>query len=296
MHKEHITQFVSSREILNSCDIKEFTPKSSTKTFKADISKLSFGATVYVCSSAIPKFKNILPQLKYSIKLVTGDADSDVPTSIFTQNQEFLDFVNSDKIIHWYSQNLITKHPKMTAIPIGLDYHTLAKKATSWGPRSTPLEQEQELIDIKNKSVSFWNREPTYCYANFQFLMTTRLGADRYDAIKLIPAHLVYYEPCKIPRKKTWEKQAQFAFVISPHGNGYDCHRTWEALCLGCIPIVKTSPLDVLFEDLPVLIVKNWSDINSQKLRETINEFKNIRFNYEKLELNYWVRLISGVK
>ena len=30
-------------------------------------------------------------------------------------------------------------------------------------------------------------------------------------------------------------------FVISPPGNGIDCHRNWEALYLGCIPIVLDS-------------------------------------------------------
>ena len=42
-------------------------------------------------------------------------------------------------------------------------------------------------------------------------------------------------------RRFVWETTAQYAFVASPPGNGFDCHRTWEALVLGCIVIVQNS-------------------------------------------------------
>ena len=47
-------------------------------------------------------------------------------------------------------------------------------------------------------------------------------------------------------------------FVISPPGNGIDCHRTWESLILGNIVLLQSSPLDPLFEDLPVVIIKDF--------------------------------------
>jgi hypothetical protein len=80
----------------------------------------------------------------------------------------------------------------------------------------------------------------------------------------------------------------KYAFVISPHGNGLDCHRTWEALALGCIPIVKSSGIDRLFDDLPVWIVQTWNEVNLENMKDKIEEFKNKTFNYEKLTLTYW--------
>ena len=53
----------------------------------------------------------------------------------------------------------------------------------------------------------------------------------------------------------------KYKWIISPHGNGLDCHRTYEAIALGCIPIVKTSTLDILYKDMPIIIVDNWSQI-----------------------------------
>ena len=89
--------------------------------------------------------------------------------------------------------------------------------------------------------------------------------------------------------------QSKYAFVLSPHGNGLDCHRTWEALILGCIPVVRTSPIDSLYEGLPVLIVNEWHDINEELLKNTIEKFKNKSFSYEKLTLRYWMDKIKQI-
>ena len=45
-----------------------------------------------------------------------------------------------------------------------------------------------------------------------------------------------------------------------------------------------------LFDDLPVLIVDTWGDISENLLRSTIEDFKDKKFNVEKLNLSYWVK------
>jgi hypothetical protein len=81
----------------------------------------------------------------------------------------------------------------------------------------------------------------------------------------------------------------EYAFMYSPYGNGPDCHRHWESLCLGCIPIIQTIGNNSMFRGLPVLIVEDYSEITQQLLDETIEKFKNTTFDYEKLTLKYWV-------
>ena len=85
----------------------------------------------------------------------------------------------------------------------------------------------------------------------------------------------------------------EYTFVLSPFGVGQDCHRTWEALCLGCIPILKAPNFKKMFENLPVLIVNEWSDITQELLDKTIQEFQSHEFNYEKLTLQYWTSQIN---
>jgi hypothetical protein len=285
--------FVSSRGILNSCDIKSGSPISSVRQlYKYELSNLHDGSTLYICSSAIPSFKLIIETIHCKFILVTGDCDESCPTNLFPSDSEFQLFIENPKIIHWFSQNLVTSHPKMTKIPIGLDYHTMVT-SNMWGKSISSIEQESILFKIRNSAVPFYERKPLI-YSNFHFNIHTKYAKDRRDAISQIPKTLIYYERFKIDRYDTWTKQCEFAFVASPHGNGLDCHRTWEALCLGCIVIVKSSALDELYNDLPVLIINNWSDITESLLLQTIEKFKNSKFLFEKLSLEYWMNKIKN--
>ena len=288
---ENECKFVSSRGLMKSCNIYSSTTCSSIRycTNLKYFSKPSKTTIIYINSSAIPHFAhNVFPTIKEPIILVTGDCDETIPNDLLNQ-MNFDSFINDDRIIKWFCQNWIGNHKKVTLMPIGLDYHTLSNKNHEWGPKTIPIDQEMLLQKIKDKSASFSERIHKW-YANFQFLTTTRYGNDRISAINEISKNLVYYEPNKIKRLNTWINQSKYTFVISPHGNGLDCHRTWEALCLGCIPIMKKSQISHLFEDLPVLIVDAWGDISENLLHSTIEDFKAKKFNFEKLTLSYWTK------
>jgi hypothetical protein len=294
--------FVSSRGILKSCDYYSLTPYSSIKQLvnylPLDKIRAIKNPSIYICSCAILYFINtMLPLIDFSFILVSGDCDETVPYEILTNN-DFIRLLSDSRLIHWFCQNMTIDHSKITRIPIGLDYHTLTVKPL-WGPLMSCKDQERMLILIKNKALPFWNRN-IKCYANFHFSMNTKLGYDRKDAINKINNDLVYYEEKPVTRLVTWSNQKDYSFVICPHGGGLDCHRNWEALCLGCIPIIKTSPLDNLYSNLPVLIVNDWEVITNDLLNDTIATFKikfeNNEFNNEKLTLDYWNTLINSYK
>ena len=89
---------------------------------------------------------------------------------------------------------------------------------------------------------------------------------------------------------------AQSKFVLSPAGYGPDCYRTWEALLVGSIPIVKKSQLDPLFEGLPVLIVDSWSDITEEFLHKKYEEITARQYDIKRLYTEYWFAKIKAVK
>jgi hypothetical protein len=297
---EEYCKYISSNGIIKSCDIySSSTPISSIKHLNDyDFSKGFENCSIYVCTSAIPDFVKKINDINYKFTLVSGDADESTPTDIFSTNEEFINFIENDKIIHWYAQNCVGNHKKLSVIPIGLDYHTISNnKNHSWDDYMSPKTQEELLCNIKDISKPFWERT-IKCYSNFHFTITdSKFGYDRNNAMNNIPNDLIYFEPEKIKRTKTWENMSSYCFIISPHGNGLDCHRTWESLCLGCIPIVKTSVLDVLFNDLPVLIVNDWNEVSLELCNKTIDDFKNKhlsnKFNYDKLLLKYWINKIK---
>jgi len=294
MNISMIVKKISSRGILNSCNIKSSKPYSSNnQLLNYNFNEVFEGCTIYICNYAISHFATVMNSIKNKFILVSGDSDCTVPNELFPNNDLFLNFINNSKIIHWYAQNCVLEHPKLSKIPIGLDYHTMSDKNTNWGEQISPNEQENMLNYINNQSKPFFERE-IKCYSNFHFCMETKYGFDRKDALKNINPDLIYYEQNKVKREDTWKNQSNYAFVISPHGNGLDCHRTWEALCLGCIPIVKKSGISDLFDELPVLIIDDWKNITNELLIETINKFKDITFNYDKLLLKYWIDKINN--
>ena len=196
-------------------------------------------------------------------------------------------------------------HQKLRQIPIGLDYHTIyANTSHPWlNPLSpaeqsmtTPVAQEIILVEqIRATMTPFYQRK-IRIYSNVM-LCLDRFN-DRVSAIREIPSDLVFQQQCFLPRTLSWKVMKEYAYVLSPFGNGMDCHRTWEALLCGCIPIVRSSVFDELFAGLPVLIVKNWSDISLNLLVATMAEFKDKldkkELRYEKLELAYYTKMFAG--
>lgn len=263
-------------------------------------SNLYSGCILHVCLQSLPTFVNmVLPNINVPFKLLTNNSDRTLPKDFPYESETLL---QHPLLIHWFAQNCILDHPKLTRVPIGLDYHSLhisppklkfgvqiqQMHPFGWGARKPALKQEQELLSIRSSALPFQNRE-VKCYANFHFAMTMGYAkTDRPDALNTVPKELVFYEPTKVTRDICWKNMVNCAFVVSPHGNGLDCHRTWEALSLGCIPIVKTSGLDPLFEDLPVWIVSQWSDVTESNMRLKVEEFNTKLFQYEKLTLKYW--------
>lgn len=293
--------FVSSRGILKSMDIHSPTPSSSTFTvnrtlFPQNPLDLKSGSTIYICNTAIKDFiENILPMLVNPFILVSGDADISMPFEAISEST-FEDFINDKRLIHWFCQNLMMTciHSKMSQLPIGLDYHTLSKPGSQhpWGMGSLPIHQEKLLLECMKSSSK---ERILQCYSNFHYAtFGINQRGDRQELLQQVSHTLIAFEPSFVDRETSWRHQSQVFFVLSPKGGGYDCHRTWEALCLGCIPIVKSSALDPLYNELPVLIVKNWSDINEKLLQETVIEFSKKSFCVEKLTLAYWIKKIKS--
>ena len=288
-------QLVSSRGILSACDVKSSTPVSSIQTLlNYDWDKLQDGDKLYVCSNAIKHFVKMLDKITVRFILVSGDCDELVPNDCFSDDEQFIKFIENDKILHWYTQNCVGKHPKLSGIPIGLDYHTVKTQDHPWSPKMSPLQQENQILALNKTSLA---ERIVGCYSNFHFTVQGRkFGNDRVDAMQNVPKELVFYEPRTLPRLESWTNQVKYAFVLSPQGGGLDCHRTWEALCLGSIPIVKTSPINYLFEDLPVLIVNEWKDVTKELLENTIVDFSSKKFDYSKITLKYWMCKIKSLE
>lgn len=88
-------------------------------------------------------------------------------------------------------------------------------------------------------------------------------------------------------------------FNMSPNGNGGDCHRHWETLYLGRIPVVERSPCMRQFEneDVPFLFVDNLLNVTRNFLDASfagcIEKFNNYDWENSPIFMPYWKRLIN---
>ncbi|MEI8300523.1 MAG: hypothetical protein WCG10_02780 [Chlamydiota bacterium] len=302
------TDFIWNFGLVQACDVG--LPRSPKKYFngfftfnKEAYLNIKQGDTVWVPCRNIPQFyKEVLPFIENSFVLVIADGDESFPSDI----AHLIDldaFIADDRILHIFSQNCDYQgiSDKVERIPIGLDFHSLAyKKHCDWDRKNTPKNQEEILLDILSTLQPTYLRIPK-AFVDFQLNDTTRVGFNRYLQFgedrssifnRLLKTGCIDYST-KMTRSNLWKKKGEYAFSISPHGNGLDCHRTWEDLILGCIVIVKTSPLDALYRDLPVVIVQDWDEITEDNLNKWIkcygDAFTNPMYR-EKLNNNYWLK------
>jgi hypothetical protein len=299
---ENLCQFVCSRGLLKSTTFHSLNPKSSCNTdflylVKMLISGRMFnGMSIYVCSDLLKIFVlKILPKIQNNFVLVTGDSDMCVPKEAIT-NLETAALINNPHLLKWFAQNTqLQNHKKIVQLPIGLDYHTISNNPNhNWktpGEGFKPRFQEGILIELRQQMKPFYERNPLI-YVNFT--TSNDRFSQRGSAFEQITHNLLAINQNFIKRTENWRNITQYSFVLSPFGIGMDCHRTWEALCLGAIPILKAPNFQKMFEDLPVLIVNEWNEITRELLDKTIEEFKTREFKYEKLTLQYWVTCFNN--
>ena len=75
-----------------------------------------------------------------------------------------------------------------------------------------------------------------------------------------------------------------YKYVISPEGNGIDCHRHYEALMAGCIPIIEEhAGIREKYEGCPILFTNDYSEITKEYLEAKYEEMLHTEFNFSKL-------------
>ena len=274
---------------------------------KNTYTNIEAGNIIWLKCIFVPRFcEEILPTLKTPIVLLIADGDESFPSEC-GNNFDINTLINNPFIVHIFTQNCDYRgsSEKISHIPIGLDFHTIAYKGNSggWGEKGSVKEQEIALNNLLKTLKPTYLRKKS-AFVDFQHSNTMRAslnrylkcGEDRQSIFKqLLPTGLIEHGP-RMRRSQLWAKKGEHAFSISPHGNGLDCHRTWEDLVLGCIVIVKTSPLDPLYAGLPVVIVKGWNEITRENLDKWLVQYGDAftSHNYrEKLTRQYWLAKIQ---
>ena len=78
-----------------------------------------------------------------------------------------------------------------------------------------------------------------------------------------------------------------YKFVISPEGVGIDCHRHYEALMAGCIPIMENDPLTMeKYSGCPILWTTDYSEITPEYLEAVYPRMLDTDYDFSCLFLS----------
>lgn len=89
---------------------------------------------------------------------------------------------------------------------------------------------------------------------------------------------------------------SNYKFVISPEGNGIDCHRHYEALITGGIPIVEDNDhIRKKYQGLPILYTKDYSEITIEYLEQKYEEMINQTYNFSRLSYEFYPENIQQI-
>jgi len=326
---ENDCDLVSSRGILFACDVhpmlqqsdtdklkfSEFQEGQTLKTSKTlvalataslhslgmghyphDIARQGDGVIVYVVTTALPAFVHqILPGIKHNFKLVTGDSDQG-PIEVLGPIG-FRSLASNEHLTKWFAQNAADgeQSDKLVHIPIGLDYHTLkASGRMGWGPQATPKDQEAMLLSKSKAAPSFTKRSHK---GYFVGIMSSPERRQAVDAMRL--SNVVDVQFSTSSRGAFWDECGKHQFVMSPIGNGVDCHRTWEALALGSIPVVSDRLLPLYKQnDINVVAVTaaEWGQLGSASVQKKMMEAAARHRDGipEAMKFKYWMDKIRS--
>lgn len=236
-----------------------------------DISTIKERSTIFVATHFLDVFFRLYHRLiKVKYILVSHNSDEGAPGA-------FTPFLEDEKLIAWFAQNVEgPAHPKLIPIPIGLEN------------RYWPRGRDFSLLETMMNEYKNAHRD-ILVYLN----VTQKARSDRDRVIDLFKDKSYCKYASSVSYVEYLQDLGRCKFVLSPRGNGLDCLRTWEALYMGAIPIVKTSACDEMYKDLPVLIVQDWEDITEKLLNASWNEMSLKQYNLEKIYLNYWLQLID---
>jgi len=236
-------------------------------------------------------FANHLYLLKIPIILITSDGDKSIPLTLDFTHVNYI--LESNMIIKWYTQNYDKSiiHPKLTYIPIGFNLHT-----RDWLIKNSISEKINFMI---NKRIA----SPTNKRISNRILSDTHNSITHQERSQLytllVDNKNIDFVENRLSFNEITELYNKYNFVLSPRGNGLDCHRTWELFLAGVIVITKTSSLDDMYtkNNLPVVILQDWNELNNDlenKLNEWYDRYINITSIdniFKRLTFNYWLNI-----
>ena len=204
-----------------------------------------------------------------------------IPSSLRTSSFEKI--INCEKIKKWYTQNYdrTILHEKLYPFPIGLPCVGV------WYIKNNKEQTFNYMLNVRD------NIKKNEILCDVHLNKNTSSERDKLKGKLSNCKHINKLNTREKSVKDFYDLASTYKFIISVKGLGIDCHRTWEALLLGAIVITNHTPLDILYTDLPVIIIDDWDELldynNLKKWENQVGHLTNKENILEKMKIKYWL-------
>lgn len=249
--------------------------RNSIECIKLDITPILNNAKIiFVKSDLLDRFFTyIYPYLKQKFFLISHNSARAI-------TKKYRKYLNDNKIIRWYSENCHFSHPKLVPIPLGI--------------ANAYWEHGNEVL-VK-KAMNFPQKKKEKAYSNFDIKTNLNHRLKVFNLIKNNPFvinsskksffdYLLDLSSCK--------------YSVTPRGFGQDCHRLWESLYLGCIPIIDDRTLyknftTSIWTGTPIIFIDNWKKLSYEFAVKSVKKMKFKEDWRNNLNFKYWKKLIEN--
>jgi hypothetical protein len=178
-------------------------------------------------------------------------------------------FAEGSAVSAWFGVQVATADPRVTRMPIGIKGEMVGYLRQ--GVRRDAADRDCGL------------------YLNFSPRTEERRAV--WEALSWATREVP--KPDTTPRYV--EMLGRSRFVLSPPGRSWDCYRTYEAIAMGAVPIVKRAgPISEAAEGLPVLWVDDWAEVTPARLERAWHG--RTTGSVERMTLSYWKARIERAK
>jgi len=216
------------------------------------------GMKIFVKTDLLFEFEvRILPKIKKKFILYTHNSDLSI-------DDKYLSILENNFLVEWRGQNINTIHSKLQSIPIGI-----ANRRWPHGD-----------VEILEKIISENNKKDNLIYCNID------INTNYIERMNCLKEIYPIQNFGRLDFENYLRNVSKSYFVISPNGNGIDCHKNWECFYLKSVPIITEGINSSYYKDYPFLIIGKWSDFNKIDLNvDLYNKIMNKKnkIEYDKL-------------
>ena len=255
----------------------------------------------------IKRFLVQLDDLSAPVVLVTHngdlsmpDVDSHMPYEPAWPRVGFSRFLEHPNLAAWFASNCywegypagLPRPVKLTCVPIGIENRYNAQPGHNVTKHSTLSQQATELQRLHTTPwhPTPWHSLPFYLGTSQALMVDVEEHPLKPEcALALAALGGKPWVTRWSGEHDNWAAAVRsHRFMLCPAGHGQDTHRTWRALLLGAVPVLKTSAMDSMYDGLPVVIVQNWMDVTLELLQREWDRLRTQPFHMDRVLWPYW--------